>query len=128
MATIKSFKELEIWKSSFSLTVEVYNLFEKNKDYGFKDQIQRATVSIMNNIAEGYERQTNKEFIRFLFISKGSAGEVSSMLTIANERKYISKEKFEELDKRINLLAVKIGKLIHYLRSIDQTLPATRNS
>ena len=62
---------------------EIYLLFENSKDYSFKDQIQRATVSIMNNIAEGYERRTNNEFKHFLYIAKGSCGEVRSMLALA---------------------------------------------
>jgi len=70
---------------------------EHNKDYGFKDQIQRASVSIMNNIAEGFERKSNNEFKYFLFISKGSCGEVRSMLLLANELKKLESKDALEL-------------------------------
>lgn len=76
MSKIESFEELVIWQESRELVTIVYNVFEKSKDYSFKDQIQRASVSVMNNISEGFERGSNAEFIRFLFISKASAGEV----------------------------------------------------
>lgn len=77
------FEEIIAWQKSKDLYKEIYLLFENSKDYSFKDQIQRATVSIMNNIAEGYERRTNNEFKHFLYIAKGSCGEVRSMLALA---------------------------------------------
>jgi four helix bundle protein len=79
------------------LAVKIYRLFETSKDYSFKDQIQRASVSVMNNIAEGFERKTNNEFKQFLFIAKGSCGEVRSMLILAKELNKIEKNKAEEL-------------------------------
>src|SRR5690554_2057440 len=94
---IYKFEEIISWQKAKELTIEVYKIFLDNKDYGFKDQIQRASVSVMNNIAEGFERQTNKEFIRFLYIAKGSSGEVRSMLYLAKEFNYISDEQFEKL-------------------------------
>ena len=77
------FEEIIAWQKSKDLCKEIYLLFENSKDYSFKDQIQRATVSIMNNIAEEYERRTNNEFKHFLYIAKGSCGEVRSMLALA---------------------------------------------
>lgn len=82
--------------------------FRNCRDYSFKDQIQRAGISIMNNIAEGFERRTNKEFINFLYIAKGSCGEVRSMLNLALEFKYISKDQFQENYS----LAVEISKML----------------
>jgi four helix bundle protein len=76
---IERFEDLKVWQYSRTLVTDIYILTKGpsfNKDYGLKDQIQRASVSIMNNIAEGFERDNNKEFIRFLIYSKGSAGEV----------------------------------------------------
>ena len=78
----------------------VYDIFKNSKDYGFKDQIQRAAVSISNNIAEGFERQSNKELSKFLYIAKGSAGEVRSMLYIAIKLNYINQSQFNDLQNR----------------------------
>ncbi|MBZ0184060.1 MAG: four helix bundle protein [Melioribacteraceae bacterium] len=91
------FEEIIAWQKSKELSLRIYKIFKLSKDYGFKDQIQRASVSIMNNIAEGYERKSNKEFKQFLFIAKGSAGEVRSMLILAKELGYINSNDFDEL-------------------------------
>lgn len=82
---IERFEDIIAWQKAFLLTVNIYKLFEFSKDYGFKDQIQRASISIMNNTAEGFERKSNNEFKHFLFIAKGSCGEVRSMLILAKE-------------------------------------------
>lgn len=83
------FEEIVAWQKAKILSVGIYQAFETSRDFGFRDQIQRATVSIMNNIAEGFERQTNKEFLQYLYISKGSCAEVRSMLYLADELSYI---------------------------------------
>lgn len=93
------FEEIKVWQKAKELTLEIYKIFSKCRDYGFKDQIQRCSVSIMNNIAEGFERSGNKEFKHFLFIAKGSCGELRSMLYLAFELKYILKNEFERLIK-----------------------------
>jgi four helix bundle protein len=85
------------------------------KDLGLKDQIQRAAVSIASNIAEGFERKTNKDFIKFLYYAKGSTGEVRTQLHIARDLEYLSDGDFNELVIKTNLLSAKIGKLISYL-------------
>jgi four helix bundle protein len=82
---IERFEDIIAWQKAKEMTVSIYKLFDAIKDYGFKDQIQRASVSIMNNIAEGFERKSNNEFKYFLFIAKGSCGEVRSMLILAKE-------------------------------------------
>jgi four helix bundle protein len=92
MATIKNFEDLEIWKASRILTTQVYKDFMTNRDFGFKDQIQRAAVSIMNNIAEGFCRQTEREKINFLNFAKGSAGEIKNMYYVAEDLQYLSAE------------------------------------
>lgn len=84
---IERFEDILVWKKSKDLTVLIYKTFSETKDYSFKDQIQRASVSIMNNNAEGFERKSNNEFKYFLYISKGSSGEVRSMLQLAFELK-----------------------------------------
>ncbi len=90
---IESFEDLQIWQRSMKLCVDIYNLFEKCKDFGFKGQIQRASVSVPSNIAEGFERNSNKEFIQFLYIEKSSCGEVRTQLTLALNLGLIEKEK-----------------------------------
>ena len=90
------------------MSILVYKLFTNNKDYGFKDQAQRASVSVMNNIAEGFERKGDKEFSRFLYMAKGSCGEIRSMLYVALELKYISENDF----RRIYDTSVEISKML----------------
>ena len=91
---IERFEDIIAWQKAMDMSVHIYKDFENSKDYGFKDQIQRASVSVMNNIAEGLERKTNNEFKQFLFIAKGSCGEVRSMLYLANELNKISESNF----------------------------------
>mgnify|MGYP000863006271 CR=1 FL=1 len=105
---IKNFEEIISWQKSKALTVAVYRNFKNCKDYGFRDQIQRASVSIMNNIAEGFERQSHKDFIKFLYIAKGSCGEVRSLLNLAQELDYINKEERDILSKQ----SIEVSKLI----------------
>ena len=96
---IEKFEDIIAWQKSRKLTLDIYKIFKNNRDFSFRDQIQRAVVSIMNNIAEGYERKGDKELGRFLFISKGSCGEVRSMLYLALDLGYINKMEFEMLHK-----------------------------
>jgi four helix bundle protein len=91
---IEKFEDIIIWQESRKLVLEVYKTFKPCRDFPFRDQIQRAAVSVMNNIAEGYERKGNKEFIKFLYIAKGSAAEVRSMLYLAIELKYVNSNDF----------------------------------
>lgn len=92
---INRFEDIQIWQKAKELNLLIYKSFGTCRDFAFRDQIQRASVSIMNNVAEGFERQGNKEFSRFLFISKGSCAEVRSMLYLALDLKYISKPDFD---------------------------------
>lgn len=94
---IKRFEDIISWQKSKELSVMIYSLFMESRDFGFRDQIQRASVSIMNNIAEGFERKSNKEFKYFLFIAKGSCGEIRSMLHLAKELEKISENEFTKL-------------------------------
>lgn len=114
---IKNFKELNVWKKSKVLTILIYKEFSYLKDYGFKDQICRASVSIMNNIAEGYGRESNNELIRFLTISKGSCLEVISMINISEELKYLSKEKKEEIELILEEINKMLNSFIRYLKN-----------
>ncbi len=87
------FEDLEVWKRSASLSVEIYKEFVELKDYGFRDQITRSGLSISSNIAEGYERKGNKELINFLNYAKGSTGELRSQVYIGMKIGYVSLEK-----------------------------------
>jgi len=94
---IDQFEEIIAWQKAKQLSAELYLLFKNNKDYSFRDQICKASVSIMNNIAEGFERNSDKEFKHFLYIAKGSTGEIRSMLYLADELNYINAKKVSEL-------------------------------
>ncbi|MGC9338051.1 MAG: four helix bundle protein [Candidatus Cloacimonadia bacterium] len=93
---IEKFEDLEVWKKSIRLSIQIYEELKNWKDYGLRDQIQRSVVSIPSNIAEGYERNTNKEYRQFLHIAKGSCGELRTQLYIAAEIGLISKQKSKE--------------------------------
>jgi len=89
MGTIKNFEDLEVWKMAREMVNLVYSDFRSCKDFGFRDQVTRAGISIMNNISEGFCRNSDVEFRQFLNISKGSAGEVKSMYYIAEDQQYV---------------------------------------
>lgn len=100
MSKIQKFEDIVAWQKARELARRVYEHTKSGqfaKDFGLKDQIQRAAVSIMGNIAEGFERGGDKEFIQFLSISKGSCSEVKSHLYVALDQKYISQEHLKEL-------------------------------
>ena len=94
---IERFEDILAWQKVRDLAKRIYDLFGDCRDYSFKDQIQRAAVSVMNNIAEGYERKSNLEFKQFLYIAKGSCGEVRSMLYLAKEISIMGENTFSEL-------------------------------
>ena len=115
---ITKFEDLEIWKKSLELTKTIYRLTSKrefSKDFGLRDQIRRAIVSVSSNIVEGFERRNNNEFKRFLQIAKGSAGEVRSQLYIALSVGYITQNEFNKNNQLLLELAKRIGALISYL-------------
>ena len=105
---IEKFEDILSWQKGRELTLSIYRTFENSSDFGYKTQIERASVSIMNNIAEGFERKSNKEFKYFLFVAKGSCGEVRSMLYLAQDLGKIDKEKFNVLYE----LSIEISKLL----------------
>jgi len=113
---IEKFEDIMAWQKGKILTLSVYTALKRCKDFSFKNQIERASVSIMNNIAEGFERRTNKELKNFLFIAKGSAGEVRSMLNLGLELKYIKTGEFEKMHS----LSIEISKLLSgFIRSLN---------
>ncbi len=109
MATVQKFEDLICFKKARELTREIYRAFKNCKDCGFKDQIQRASVSVLSNIAEGFERGTKQEFINYLYIAKGSSGEVRAQLYAALDIGYLNIETF----KYLNSLAEECSRLIH---------------
>ncbi len=122
MATIKSFEDIEVWQKSREFLKEIYAISRNNllaKDFILRDQIIRAAISINSNIAEGFERSGTREFIQFLSIAKGSAGELRSQLYIALDQGYIDEIKFQELIEMSTAISRMISGLIEYLRKSE---------
>jgi len=115
MAKIEKFEDILIWQKAHILAIDIYRSMKDNRDYSFRDQVQRAVVSIMNNIAEGFERRGNKEFKQFLFIAKGSCGEIRSMLYLAKDLGYINQSNFENLIERSTEISKMLSGLIKKL-------------
>ena len=113
---IEKFEEIIAWQKAKMMTLKLYSLFKDSRDFSFRDQICRASVSVMNNIAEGFERKSDSEFKHFLFIAKGSCGEVRSMLNLAIELKYINHEEYLYLLDLSNEVSKMISGLIKTLR------------
>ena len=111
-----TFENLEVWQDAIELAARVYELFQECRDFGFRGQIQNAAVSVSNNIAEGYERDSNQEFIRFLFIAKGSCGEVRSMAYLARRVKLLSDDDAESLIRDAKRLSKRIASFIKVRR------------
>ena len=122
MATFQRFDEIEAWQMARRLTFEIYGASKKSpfaKDFGLQRQIRDASVSIMANIAEGFERSGSGEFQQFLAIAKGSTGEVISHLYVALDQGYINHQEFHRLEKMARDTGRKIGALMSYLRQSD---------
>lgn len=120
MTAITRFEEIEGWKTARQLTNVIYKFSEQgmfSKDYGLKDQIRRASVSVMSNIAEGFESRTDTQFINFLGHAKGSAGEVRSQLYVALDLKYISQQQFVEAYEFADKSSRQISRFINYLET-----------
>jgi len=122
MAKIEKFEDLQVWQLAREICGDVWTLFETTplgKDYELKNQMSRCSGSVMDNIAEGFERNGTREFIQFLSISKGSCGELKSQLYRAFYRKHITKQQFDELTEKTDIENKKIGSFIVYLNSKD---------
>lgn len=122
MATITNFEELESWNKARELVNIIYKISSTgllSKDYALKDQIRRASISIMTNIAEGFTRFHNKEFIRFLDIAQSSASEVISLSYISLDQKYISPEGFNYIEKNCIECRKLILGLVRYLKNLN---------
>ncbi|MEZ9903892.1 four helix bundle protein [Vibrio breoganii] len=108
------YENLEVWKLSFKLAVEVHESFKTCKDFGLKDQIFRCSVSVPSNIAEGEERETTKESVRFLYIAKGSCGELITQLMLAKEFKYLTPQEADSLIAKAKQISRMLAGLIKY--------------
>ena len=119
----KTFEELEIWKSSIAIAEKVYSIIANTKlksDFALTDQVRRSSISISSNIAEGFERNNNKDFRRFLYYSKGSAGELRSQLFLALRFKYIENEEYENLYDDLINISKQLKGFIIYLSKWDE--------
>jgi len=119
MSKFERFEDIAAWKEGCRLATRIYEITKTekfSKDWGLKEQIQRAAVSIPSNISEGFERDSRQEFIRFLFIAKGSAGEVRTQLYIAKNLEYIDARTFDGLIDKAKYVSSLIANLIKYLR------------
>lgn len=116
MSFAQRFEELEIWQQARVLNKKVYALLKKCDDYSFRDQMRRASMSVMNNIAEGFERRTKKDFAHFLDLAKGSAGEVRSMTFAAEDVRILKKSEAEQLRAAYETLSRRIAGFQKHLR------------
>jgi four helix bundle protein len=119
MATMRRVEDIQAWQKARELVREIYNLTAEGslaRDFGFRDQIRRAAVSSMSNVAEGFARKSDKDFARFLDIARGSAIEVQSLLYVALDVRYKDGDEFEKLSRLADESASLIGGLTSYLR------------
>jgi len=109
---VEKFEDLDVWQNAIELSINIYKLLKDCRDYSFKDQICRASVSIPSNIAEGFERQYNKEFIQFLHIAKGSAGEVRTQLLLASRLGFINDDDYTIQQEKVKRISAQLYMLI----------------
>jgi four helix bundle protein len=124
MSKVSRFEDLVVWQKARVLSFKVYQISADGpiiKDYGFKEQIRRSSVSISSNIAEGFERGGNKEFLQFLYIAKASAAETRSLLYLASDLEYISKAESDNLIAEASEVARMISSLMSYLKGSDKS-------
>lgn len=110
-----SFRKLKVWQKAKDLTVNIYKLTESGKlarDYSLRDQMRRSAVSIASNIAEGDERGTNKDSVRFLYMARGSAAELLTQMLIAHEVDYLNNKELKEIEEKIEVIAGMLYRLI----------------
>ncbi|MBK9154011.1 MAG: four helix bundle protein [Chloracidobacterium sp.] len=122
MANVERFEDLQVWKRAREVTRTIYvasSMGDLSRDFGLRDQLRRSSLSIMSNIAEGFERDGNREFINFLSIAKGSCAEARSQLYVALDHKYITGEQFELIYQEFAEIGRMIAGLIKYLKGSE---------
>jgi four helix bundle protein len=122
MSSIQKFEDLKVWQKAREVNLEIYKLSNKgsfSKDFGLRDQIRRASVSVLSNIAEGFERNGNKEFNQFLSIAKASAAEVRAQLYVAKDIEYISNDEFTEVVNGLIEVSKMLSGLMSYLKTTE---------
>ena len=123
MGRLKRFEEMEVWKLARKLTVSIYTISDKppfSRDYGLRDQIRKAFISIVSNIAEGLESQSNLSFCRFLSCAKASAGEVRAQLYLANDLGYLPEDQLKSLASQSESISRQLSGFINYLKNTFQ--------
>ncbi|MGE5249152.1 MAG: four helix bundle protein [Bacteroidota bacterium] len=118
MSTAKRFEDLEVWQRAKELTILIYRCSQDGgfaRDFGLRDQMRRAAVSVMSNIAEGFESQTQLTFVQFLGRAKASAGELRAQLYVAFEQKYLTDEQFQSAYGLAEICSKQLARLIQYL-------------
>ena len=122
MAKIEKFEDIESWKLAREITKLIYMASSAgnfSRDFALVNQIRRASISILSNIAEGFERGGNKEFLNFLAIAKGSCGEVRAQLYVALDQNYIDEKRFKEISSKLSEISRMISGLMKYLQQSD---------
>jgi four helix bundle protein len=122
MAKIERFEDIDAWKAARALAGNVYSLSAKgpfSRDFGLRDQIRRAAVSVMSNVAEGFERGGDKEFLQFLSLAKASCAEVRSHLCVALDQAYLTRKQFEELKEQAETVGKMLAGFMSYLRKSE---------
>ncbi|MBM4136666.1 MAG: four helix bundle protein [Nitrospira sp.] len=117
MGKITRFEDIEVWQDARALAKVIYTMTETWKDFSLRDQMRRASISIMANIAEGYARGGNREFVQFMFISKASASELQSHLYLSSDLKYITEQDFTSIYEQLDKIQRKLSSFIKSLRN-----------
>lgn len=123
MALFKSYEDIEVWKRGSRLVITIYELTNHDRfsrDFGLRDQMRRAAISIPSNVAEGFERDSKAEFIRFLYIAKGSAGELRTQIYIAKKLKYLNEKEYETIVEELREVSMMLAGLIRKLRESEK--------
>jgi four helix bundle protein len=131
MATIEAFEDLNIWKEAVRIGVEIYRLADRTplkNDYKSRDQLIGAAISISNNIAEGFEYNNNRIFIKFLFYAKGSAGELRSQLAVLVAAERVNENDYQALQRDLKKLSGQIKTFINYLKTTIKDAPKSKDA